>query len=81
MCNILHQLKSGLHLFMSPFSWYLQEFLLLEKKQLVGGGKKMINKLLRPYLTFSVIAILCYFLYEGILGGFSEGIASLTTNL
>ena len=41
----------------------------------------MINKLLRPYLTFSVIAILCYFLYEGILGGFSEGIASLTTNL
>ena len=35
----------------------------------VGGGRKLINKLLRPYITFSVIAIICAFLYYYVCSG------------
>lgn len=46
-----------------------------------GGGKRLIHKLLRPYITFSVIAIVCSLAYHFINAGLNSGIYKAFINI
>ena len=46
-----------------------------------GDAKKLTNKLLRPYLSFSVIAVICLFCYSFFCDGFESGAKSIVLNV
>lgn len=74
-------LKMWLTSFHVPLFLVLSGILMSRKNMAPGGGKNLINKLLYPYLTFSIIAITCHFLYRAVFSGMTVGIESIVTNV
>lgn len=74
-------LKLWLTSFHVPLFLVLSGILMSRKKTVPGGGKILTNKLIYPYLTFSIIAIMCYFLNSTVSAGMTAGIKSIITNV
>ena len=76
-------LKTWLSSFHVPVFLVLSGLLMARKGSIVcsGGGKLLINKLLRPYLTFSIIAICCFLLNDIIISGSFTGVKMLIINI